>query len=499
MKKKCTCILCMVACLVMLFTMSAAASPLTEPIYNSYTYNYWGNEVKAPDSYVPVTSVRVENAGSELASTNIPMSEPKDLFVSDSNHIYVVDTKNNRILVFNEDYKLVKEITEFKSGAEVLTMDQPSGIFVDADENMYIADYANRRTIKVNPDLEIVTEYLQPTSDIAFSGIDFLPMHVVVDVREFVYVHCQGLYQGAVTYNKDGEFIGYFAGNAVTVGVNEVFKNFWRNFMTESQISKMEKSIPQEFSNIDINKNGFIFTCTANSSSNNVVKIDPTGEDIMKDNKLITSSLSTRYGDTKQRYHMSVMIKTEIIDVCYDEAGYINCLDRTQGRVFQYSDTTGDLICIFGGKGDQTGTVRAAQAIDTMGDKILILDSQKNHFIVYEPTEYVTSVKNAMNLYADGKFEESLAAWTEVIKQNGNLQLAYSGIGSCHYVMADYENAQKYFKLGDDRSGYIKALEHTRKDAIDAAVPFIIYGGIGLFVVLQVIKLIKKRKAKKQS
>ena len=497
MKKKWLCVLGLVVCLTMLLTISASASPLTEPVYNSYTYNYWGDEVMAPDSYVPVTSVRVENAGTDLVSTDVPLNEPTDLFVSPSNHIYIVDAKNNRILVFNEEYKLEQIITEFKSGSDVLTMAQPNGIFVDEDENMYIADYNNHRTIKVNKDLEIVTEYLQPTTDVEYSGIDFLPLHVVVDARNFVYVHCQGLYQGAVTYDKDGKFIGYFAGNAVTAGVTEALKMFWRNFMTEEQIAKMEKSIPAEFSNIDINKNGFIFTCTAGSSSNNVVKFDPTGEDIMKDNMLITESLATRYGDTRQRYYMSVMIKTEIIDVCYDEEGYINCLDRTQGRVFQYSDTTGDLICIFGGKGNQTGTLRAAAAIDTMGDKILVLDSNKNHFVVYEPTPYVNAVKNAMNLYADGQFEESLASWKEVIKQNGNLQLAYSGMGSCYYVMGDYEQALKYYKMGDDRNGYIKAMEHTRKDAIDAAVPYIIYGGVGLFVVVKGFKLFKKLKAKK--
>ncbi len=493
MKKKLTCVLCVMLCAMMLFSVSASASAMSEPVYNSYTYNYWGNEVFSPDAYVPEVSVRAENAGSDLA-----LNEPSDIFVSDSNRIYVVDKKNNRIVVFNEQYQIEREIKEFKSGAEVLTLNQPMGIFVDENENMYIADYANHRAIKVNPDLEIVMEYLQPKSDIAFSGIDFLPMHIVVDEREFVYVHCQGLYQGAVTYDKTGKFISYFGGNAVEVGVNEVFKNIWRNIMTEEMIQNMDRSIPAEFTNLDINKNGFIFTCTKTSTKNNVVKVDPTGEDIMKDNQLIQSAYSTRYGDTKGKYYLSVMIQTAIVDVCYDEAGYINCLDSTAGRVFQYSDVTGDLICIFGGIGNQTGTTKTATAIDTLGDKIIILDSGKNHFTVFEPTDYVKSIKTALKQYEEGDFDNALTSWNEVLKQNSNLQLAYSGLGKTYYVMEDYKQAQKYFELGDDRSGYIKALEHNRKEAIDAGVPYALVAVIVLIVLSQARKIIKKLKNKKQ-
>ncbi len=489
MKKKITCILSVLSVVVLMF--AAPASALSEPVYNSYTYNYWGNEVMAPDSYVPVRSVSAVDVG--LTAFN----EPSDLFVSANEDIYVVDKNNNRIVVFDSEYNLKAEYVTFTGGSDVLTMNAPQGIYVDENDNMYIADYNNHRAIKVSPAGEILTEYLKPDADIAFSGIDFLPMHVVVDVRGFVYVHCQGIYQGAITYSDDGKFIGYFAGNAVTVGVTEVFKNIWRNFMTDEQIAQMERSIPSEFTNLDINEEGFIFTCTANSVSNNVVKIDPTGEDIMKDNMLISSSYATRYGDTKTRYYMAVTVQTSIVDVCYDEAGYINCLDRQAGRVFQYSDETGDLICIFGGTGDQVGTGRTVAAIDTLGDKILVLDSNKRYFTVYEPTAYINSIKKALALYDDGDVKGAMTEWNDVIKQNGNLQLAYSGIGKAYYVLGDYDMAKKYFKLGDDRDGYIKALEHTRKETINVMIPFVVIGGVSLYILVKVIQFIKKIKKKK--
>ena len=493
MKKKLACILSVLSVVALLCAVPASA--LSEPVYNSYTYDYWGEEVMAPDSYVPVRSVSAVDVGL------LPLNEPSDLFVSANEDIYVVDKNNNRIVVFDSEYNLKKEVKEFKagkSGAEVLTLNGPQGIYVDEDDNMYIADYNNHRAIKVNKKLEIVAEYLKPVADVAFSGIDFLPMHVVVDVRGFVYVHCQGIYQGAITYSDDGKFIGYFAGNAVAVGATEVLKNVWRNFMTEEQIAQMERSIPSEFTNLDINEEGFIFTCTANTVKNNVVKIDPTGEDIMKDNLLISSSYAVRYGDTRTRYYLGTTVQTSIIDVAYDEAGYVNCLDRQAGRVFQYSDETGDLICIFGGTGDQVGTGRTVAAIDTLGDKILVLDSQKRHFTVYEPTAYVDSIKKALALYDDGDVEGSMEEWQSVIKQNGNLQLAYSGIGKCYYVLGDYATAQTYFKLGDDRSGYEKALEHTRKEVIAVMLPFVIIGGVALYVLVKVLKLVKKHAKKKQ-
>ena len=489
MKKKLALILSLI--LVLSAMLSIPASALEESVYRSYTYDYWGDEMEAPDSYVPYRTVRAEDVG--LTSFN----EPSDIFVSPNNDIYVVDSNNNRVVVFNADLTLKKEVVELKGDYDVLTMLTPKGIYVDADDNMYIADYGNHRTIKVDSSQNLVAEYLCPSSDVAFSGVDFLPMHVVVDIRNYVYVHCQGIYQGAVTYDNNGKFLGYFGGNGVTVNFNVIFKNLWRNFMTEAQISKMERNIPKEFTNMDITEEGFLLTCTSTSNSGNVRKIDPTGGDIIRSNPLISDGYKDMFGDTRWKYYLSVMIRTAIVDIAYDQEGFINCLDAQAGRVFQYSDIDGNLICIFGGFAEQEGTLKNAAAIDTMGDYILVLDSGKNRFTLFEPTAYVKSVKQAQKLYIDGKYDEALAAWQDVLKENGNLLMAYDGIGKAYYVTGDYENARKFFKLGYDKDGYIKALEYTRKQYINAAVPPLVIIIVILVLVIYGLKLYKYLKREK--
>ena len=468
----------------LLFGMAAAAET---PVYDSYTYTYWGEPVEAPEGYRPAGVFRAENVGLKA------FKEPKDLFVDSRNHLYIVDTGNNRIVELDEDNRLVRELAEFKEGAKILTLSSPSGIFVKENGNMLIADTNNKRIIEVDGEERIVQEYRQPTTDVNFSGIDFLPVKVLADSRDFVYVLCKGLYQGAVSYNREGEFLGYFGTNKVEVTLDVLVSQFWKSIMTQEQIAKMEKTVPEEFTNFDIDEKGFIYTCTelSDSQSNQIKKINPSGTNVMQPNTMIKSAYQNRFGDLDIKYYQGEMIQSRFVDVAYYNdgvIGYVNCLDFTKGRIFQYTAENSRLICIFGGTASQTGTFQNAAALACRGEDILVLDSAKNNVTVFEPTDYLRSIHAALARYEEGDYTGAMACWRTVLARNSNLEMAYAGMGNVCYNQGDYVAAMRYFKRGYDKNGYAKALKYYRKDLITRNFPLVltvlVVGGGALAVFL---------------
>ena len=473
--------------LAVLLMATPVAASSQEPVYQSYTYNYWGEVLPAPEAYTPDRVLRAEDAGLTA------FKEPQDMFVADNGLVYVADTGNNRIVAMDAAGTQAQVITEVILNEEVQTLNKPTGLFVDGEGVLYIADTGNNRVVKVDPEGRILAEYRRPASDIAFSGIDFLPQKVVVDVRGFVYVLCQGLYQGAVTYENDGTFLGYFGSNDVEVTLELLFNAMWKRVMTQEQIAKMEKAVPQEFSNLDIDSRGFIYTSTATTSTNTnqLKKINPAGSSILPANKLIQSSYSEMFGDLHSRYFMGEMTTPRFVDVCYDERGYINGLDFARGRVFQYSKDN-EFICVFGGIGQQEGTLRNATAVDTHGEDIVVLDSSKNQVVFYQPTDYIKQVYQAIAAYDEGDFDTAAVAWQQVLKENGNYALAYTGMGQILYNQGEYEEAKTYFRIAEDREGYAKAQKAIRRQAVEAVLPATLIGLIALALLWLVLRLIRK-------
>jgi len=82
-----------------------------------------------------------------------------------------------------------------------------------------------------------------------------------------------------------------------------------------------------------------------------------------------------------------------------------------------------------------------------------------------------------------GRYESSAVVWEEVLKMNGNYDLAYIGIGRAALRQKEFQKAMKYYKLKHYREGYGKAFQLYRKQWTEENLWWILLI-IGLAIVL---------------
>ena len=95
-----------------------------------------------------------------------------------------------------------------------------------------------------------------------------------------------------------------------------------------------------------------------------------------------------------------------------------------------------------------------------------------------------------------GKFEESTEAWQHVLKYNNLYPLAYSGLGMSALRQGQYQEAVRYFRLGNNRNYYSKAFAYHRKDVIEENFLKIMVGVIGAVIGIVIIARIRSGREK---
>lgn len=458
------------------FTASAESSELP---YDTYFY-VDGQIKECPATLTPAAVVSGVNAGSGA------WNAPQDICVA-NDLIYISDTDNNRIVILDLNYRVVRTITCVYENGKESGLSGPTGLL--ADENyVYIADTGNSRVLMLDSENNVLLTLTKPTDPLFDQNRFFQPQKVLRDKNGYFYVLSLGTYEGALLYNPDGTFNSFFGGNRVTVTLSLLIENSWRKLLNKTQLSKVAKNIPQEYSSFDMDNNGFIFTCSNSStdSTDQIKKLNPTGSNVWDTGK--------NFGDTVTEWNGSTRVVTRFCDIAADGDDFAVAIDSQRGHIFQYSATDGRILSVTGNIGFQEGTFGTPAAVDCYKDCIYVLDSAKASVTVFKQTEYGLMLKEALSLYNDGQYDASYEAWERVLKRNGNMQLAYTGIGKALVGKGEYSKAMEYFKLANDKDGYSEAFEAQRKIVLRKHFVWILPLVILLIIAFLISGVIGRRK-----
>ena len=471
------------ACLMLLLlavSFTAQAAP-----YKTYTYingNDGVYDVNAPAAYTPGKILDSKALG-------VSLSKPEDIYKDYYGNFYISDTKANAVFVFTNEWKLKFTIRSFDNNGKADSLKGPQGVCVSNTDLLYVADTENSRILVFDLYGNFEKVLGKPRSPLLGDDFAYYPRKIAVDDAGRIFVVARNVFDGLLQLTLDGQFKGFIGSNYVT---SNWYEEFWQSFMTEEQIKQRLSFVPVEYANIALDSSGFIYAVTAVSDVDDPIRcLNPSGDDVLIRNPL--NGTGKVLGD--------LIIKKDtpssFVDVAVGSDGIYYVLDHAYGRVFAY-DEDGNMLFEFGGLDTyQKGTFLQPTSMEADGDTLYVLDSDAACIVQFEPTEYMRNIYTATQEYRKGNYEESLNSWELVLKNNSNCDLAYAKAGFCLYRMGEYKKAMDYFIMANDRDSYSMAMVKYRKEWMSEHFIGCTVGLAAVIILFIAIRILRKHYRKK--
>lgn len=457
--------------IVILLAASLATPAAASSTCFNYNYDSWGTAVPSQAGYDTETVYFAHQLDASLGNFNTP----QDLFVSKDNRIYVLDSGNVRVVCLNSDLSLNHVINKFTYKGNAVTLKNPTGIFVAENDFIYIADPENHRVVICDQTGTVIRVLERPKTNLLSENLEFLPQKVLVDSAGMIYVSVSGVYQGALLYNQKGVFTGFYGSNEVQITAALLLDMFWKKILSDDQVNNIARYVPEEITSFDIDGRDFVYTVTQSESvTQKLKKLNPMGTNILK---------KSEFGEMEKQYIAGKLTTSRFTDVAVDDHGRMNVVDRQNNRIFQY-DKEGSLLFIMGGAGSQAGTYQNPAAIESIGDKLLVLDSARGSITVLAPTAFGDLVHEAVDIYNDGQYSKATELWQKVLRADQNYELAYISIGKSFFADGKYKEAAEYFRLGNDREDNSSAFQAYRNIVIQKHFPLVCLVAVLLIGIL---------------
>ncbi len=480
MKKIFTVLICLAFSLI--FSINTMAITISDD--KSYTYSNEMEVMYTPESYVYDLSIDIDG-------------EISDIAVYD-NQIYVLNKTTATVSVFNSKGDKVSEICKDAG------MSEPQGFFVSNKGFIYVADTGNSRIVKFDLSGKVIAIVGAPNPEKTLSTVPYKPIKIVVDNGERLYVlgldETGGIYQ----LDMEGNFLGFFGSVPV---VPDFMELLWRKFSTKEQLAQMLLFIPTEYSNMDIDSKGFIYTTVAtntDSETNSYIssggsdsslapirRLNPKNVDVL----LRTASMPPAGDYITTTSSNDVGNASRFNDIAVNSEGSYCALDSTHSRVFVY-DKFGNLLYLFGENNNSVSGVIKPAAICWWGDNIAVADNGNSAVKIFSPTAYAGLVNSALKNEADGEYEKAKTDYESILNINSGSTLAYIGIGRQEMRAKNYTVAMDWFKKAGSTEYYSKAYKLYRQETGFKSFGIILIVIILIFAVLIIFKKFLKERLK---
>ncbi len=495
-----------VVALLCILIVAIGCIPASAAAYNTYTYSINGNAQASPDAYTPERVV--DNQALDLET---PLANPTSIETDSDGNVYIADPSNHRIVVLNRYYQFKYEIKSFVNDQGVDdSLNAAQGVFIwennelqedgtmKLTRKLYVADTENRRIVLFDTDGNYLTHIEEPESEIFEEDEIYKPIAMAADEAGRLYVVSGTTYQGIIALTPEGEFSGYIGAMKASYSALEMV---WRKFMTEEQLAQRPLILASEYNNITIDEDGFVYiTCNSmedsdlsaaiqNSDANYapVKKLNTAGNDIMRRNGFFIPAGEVAFRSSALSTEGAITGPSSIVDVALGDEGTWSIIDQKRSKVFTY-DNNGELLYAFGDMGSQKGNLRRVVGLtyDKEG-KLLILDGETSSFTVYKRTEYGDLLISAIKHNNDRQYDLAEDDWKAILQRNNNFDAAYIGLGNAYYRQGDWNGAMEMYEAAYDIDGYSTAFQMIRKEWVDQyfiIVPIVAVAIVILYVLI---------------
>ena len=430
-----------------------------------------------------------------------------DICCDDSGNIYVLCGKDSRLVRISSDYKKGEEISIIDKDGQDIHFKGAKGIFYDNnDKRIFITDTDNGRILVADNDGKVVEILEAPKSDLIPDDFIYQPIAVNKDGQGFTYILSLGCYYGALLYSPKGEFLGFYGANTTQASALDTLTFLWNKLVgSETKRALSVRALPYSFVAFDFDPQGYMVTCTGSTSDthfeslkNNgkgqIKKISSNGANILYKRSLNGKSESSSDVNFLEE-RLSFGELQDLISIAVSDDNYIYALDRGYGIIYVY-DSECNLMSAFGGgfgNGEEKGLFKDAVSIDLFGDKVFVADAENCSVTIFDPTFYGNALRKAQNSYIKGDYIEAEAQWNEVLSLNRNCQLAYRGMAMAYYNKGDYDSALEAARIAMDYSVYElawskKVISYITNNFVLLLLSFLVVVGILAYIIIRVKK-----------
>ncbi len=438
-------------------SLSPAIAQAATP-YKTYTMDGYGYVTETQTAYTPYQTI--EKIGEDAFHT------PSDMCISEDGLLYIADAGLKRIIVSDLEGEFLRYIGEGQ-------LVQPTGVYVSRENLIYVADKGGKQVVVFNAEGEILTTYGRPDSPIYGNSLDFKPMKIVANESGTLYIICEGNTNGIVQISPvdGGTFLGYFGTNFTSLSFLAIIQ---RMVLSDAQRAKLLSNIPSTPTNLAIDEKGLIYTVTQGDHDLSLKKLNIAGNNLIMPDAYDELCAAVTTGNYKNIYVAS-----------------------SNGYVYEYN-SEGELLFVFGGRDDGRQRVGLCSKVEAIAvdqnNRIFLLDSDKKQINVYQPTEFTNLLHESLELYANGRYEESMEPLTQVLSMNTLFDYANMAMGRAYLQIEDYENSLKYARLSKDLNGYSDAFWEIRNLWLknNLVTAFLVI--LALVVLVKVLKVLQKKK-----
>lgn len=454
-------IIAVLFCFLMVVPIFASATS-----YQSYTYSIDGAQLTSPDAYTP-------NKQYDSEAMRLPevLNSPTDLIVDDKNNVYIADAGNSCIYCLDSSYVFRFKLQGFVNDQGINdSLSGCKGLFV-SKKYIYVADTDNNRIVIFDLEGNFLRILEEPESEIFEDNAIYKPIALAVDTSDRIYVVSSTTYQGIISLDPDGNFQGFVGAQQVTYNTWQIF---WRQFQTAKQRALSVKLVSTEYNNITIDSKGFIYVTTSSIEEGAqqsaivskagtyapVKKFNAGGDDVLGRNGFFGPG-----GEVVINYstiNSDIIGPSRIVDVALGPSGSWSIVDDKRSKVYTY-DQYGNMLFVFGDKGAMLGNTQRIAAITYQDSKILLLDATAKTVTTYVRTDYGDTLIGALQDEIDRNYDAAVDNYEDILKRNSNFDAAYIGIGKALYRQGKYDDAMDMFKCAYETANYSNAFKMKRQ------------------------------------
>ncbi len=467
---------------ILLFVLAIPAGAVSA--YQTYTYSISGEMLPSPDAYTATLSADYSYMGLDVSDPtwNSQLSSPADMVVDDEKNVYIVtrgSQSNEGCVVALDPYLKVRFIIrEFINDQGIVDrFNRPQGLFVSS-KYIWVCDTENQRVVVFDREGNFVKQLWKPESQLFQDDAKYTPVAIAVDKYNRVYVVSSSTSEGIIMMTEDGNFTGFIGAQATTMSAWEILT---RRFQTTAQRENTDDKVSTEYRNVSITEEGFIYAVVDVKSGSDletkigegitsgsltgvyspVKLLNSKGTEIMKRNGFWPPAGEVDVDSLDQNERVGI---SKLIDVAVGPERTWTTIDSKRNRTYTY-DYNGNLLFAFGDNSALLGGIGNIVAVAYQGNSLLLLDGgNTNSITVYDRTEYGELIIKALNAENHMEYDLAVESWKGVLQRNSNYDAAYVGIGNALYRDGRYKESLDYYEAAYDTKNWSLSWSEVRRD-----------------------------------